>query len=98
MRLPGDAGAVHADRDRADAEQDVDPEPDREKAQHAAVAQCVRQRQCRNLAAASASPRLKDRKLPLTKAKRIAAPIVPDTEADAPIIGATACFFVFLRL
>jgi hypothetical protein len=28
----------------------------------------------------------------LTKAKRIAAAIVPDTEADAPIIGATACF------
>src|SRR5271169_5420470 len=46
------------------------------------------------LAAASASPRLNDRKLPLTKAKRIAAAIVPDTDADAPIIGATACSWV----
>src|ERR1700732_3513720 len=35
-------------------------------------------------AAASASPRLYDRKLPCTKAKRIAAAIVPDTDADAP--------------
>src|SRR5450755_1198058 len=42
-------------------------------------------------AAAAASPRLNDRKLPLTKAKRIAAAIVPDTDAEAPIIGATAC-------
>src|SRR5207302_6993441 len=46
------------------------------------------------LAAAPASPRLNDRKLPLTKANRIAAAIVPDTEADAPIIGATACSWV----
>ena len=46
------------------------------------------------LAAKSASPRLNDRKLPLTKAKRIAAAIVPDTEAEAPIIGATACSWV----
>src|SRR5712671_8198155 len=38
-------------------------------------------------AAASASPRLNDRKLPRTKAKRIAAAIVPDTDAEAPIIG-----------
>src|ERR1700692_2820551 len=45
-------------------------------------------------AAASASPRLNDRKLPLTKAKRIAAAMVPDTDADAPIIGATACSWV----
>src|SRR2546430_2857042 len=45
-------------------------------------------------AAASASPRLKERKLPRTKAKRIAAAIVPDTDADAPIIGATACSWV----
>ena len=42
-------------------------------------------------AAASASPRENDRKLPCTKAKRSAAAIAPDTEADAPIIGATAC-------
>src|SRR5260370_27227935 len=35
------------------------------------------------LAAASASPRLNDRKLPRTKAKRVAAAIVPDTDADA---------------
>src|SRR5271168_4379116 len=46
------------------------------------------------LVATSASPRLKDRKLPLTKANRIAAAIVPDTEADAPIMGATACSWV----
>src|SRR6202790_5111990 len=45
-------------------------------------------------AAASASPRLNDRKLPCTKAKRIAAAIVPDTDAEAPIIGATACSLV----
>src|SRR3977135_3707371 len=45
-------------------------------------------------AAASASPRLKERKLPFTKAKRIAAAMVPDTDADAPIIGATACSWV----
>src|SRR5258708_34535774 len=38
-------------------------------------------------AAASASPRLNERKLPCTKANRIAAAIVPDTDADAPIIG-----------
>src|ERR1700754_5244883 len=37
------------------------------------------------LAAASASPRLNDRKLPFTKAKRIAAAMVPDTDAEAPI-------------
>src|SRR5258708_25539654 len=37
-------------------------------------------------AAASASPRLNERKLPLTKAKRIAAAMVPDTDAEAPII------------
>src|ERR1700712_2777501 len=46
------------------------------------------------LAAASASPRLNDRKLPCTKANRIAAAMVPDTDADAPIIGATACSWV----
>ena len=45
-------------------------------------------------AAASASPRLNERKLPCTKAKRIAAAIVPDTDAEAPIIGATACSWV----
>src|SRR6266403_4448989 len=45
-------------------------------------------------AAASASPRLNDRKLPFTKAKRVAAAIVPDTDAEAPIIGATACSWV----
>src|SRR6202166_4587193 len=43
------------------------------------------------LAAASASPRLNERKLPCTKAKRIAAAMAPDTDAEAPIIGATAC-------
>src|SRR6202795_4009542 len=42
-------------------------------------------------AAASASPRLNERKLPCTKAKRIAAAIVPDTDAEAPIIGASGC-------
>src|ERR1700760_2587276 len=36
------------------------------------------------LAAASASPRENDRKLPCTKPKRIAAAMVPDTEAEAP--------------
>src|ERR1700676_4234630 len=41
-------------------------------------------------AAASASPRLNERKLPCTKAKRIGAAIVPDTDAEAPIIGAPA--------
>ena len=46
------------------------------------------------LAASSASPRLNDRKLPFTKAKRMAAAIVPDTEAEAPIIGAIACSWV----
>ena len=45
-------------------------------------------------AAASASPRLNDKKLPCTKAKRIAAAIVPDTDAEAPIIGAIACSWV----
>src|SRR5258708_10787965 len=35
------------------------------------------------LAAASASPRLNERKLPCTKAKRIAAAILPDTDAEA---------------
>src|ERR1700721_2316579 len=45
-------------------------------------------------AAASASPRLNERKLPCTKAKRIAAAIVPDTDAEAPIIGASACSWV----
>ena len=38
------------------------------------------------LAAASASPRLNERKLPCTKAKRIAAAIVPDTDAEAPTV------------
>src|SRR4030088_185507 len=46
------------------------------------------------LAAASASPRLNDRKLPCTNANRIAAAIVPDTDADAPIMGANACSWV----
>src|SRR4030088_843484 len=45
-------------------------------------------------AAASASPRRNDRKLPCTKANRIAAAIAPDTDAEAPIIGATACSWV----
>ena len=45
-------------------------------------------------AAASASPRENDRKLPCTNAKRIAAAIAPETDADAPIIGATACSWV----
>ena len=49
MRLPGDAGAVGADRDRSDAEDDVDAEPDAEKAQHARVAQRARQRKRRHL-------------------------------------------------
>src|SRR6478672_2796627 len=45
-------------------------------------------------AAASASPLLNERKLPCTKANRIAAAIAPETDADAPIIGATACSWV----
>src|SRR4051795_3748280 len=45
-------------------------------------------------AAASASPRVNERKLPCTKAKRMAAAIAPDTEAEAPIIGAIACSWV----
>src|SRR6266404_2942632 len=48
MRLPGDAGAVGTDRDRADSEQDVDAEPHAKKAQHAAIAQRARQRQRRH--------------------------------------------------
>ena len=95
MRLPGDARAVGADRDRADAEDDVDAEPDREKAQHARrCATRVHSDSAGTFAAASASPRLNDRKLPCTKAKRIAAAIVPDTDAEAPIIGAIACSWV----
>src|ERR1700687_4847043 len=41
-------------------------------------------------AAASASPRLNERKLPCTKANRIAAAMVPDTQAEEHISGATA--------
>src|ERR1700684_2984359 len=44
MRLPGDADAFHADRNRSDAENDVDAEPDGEKGEHAAVAQGTPQR------------------------------------------------------
>src|SRR5580700_11640080 len=49
MRLPGDAGAVRADGDRSDAEDDVDAEPDAEKPKHAPVAQRTHQRQRRYL-------------------------------------------------
>ena len=94
MRLPGDAGAIRADRNRSDAEDDVDAEPDAKKTQHPRVLQGAAKRQRGNLAAASASPRLNDRKLPCTKAKRIAAAIVPDTEAEAPIISPIACSWV----
>ena len=47
MRLPGDAVAVGADRDRSNAEDDVDAEPDREKAEHARVAKGAQQRKRR---------------------------------------------------
>src|SRR3984957_9641476 len=49
MRLPGDAGAVRADGDRSDAEDDVDAEPDAKKTQHPSVAQRARQWQRRHL-------------------------------------------------
>src|SRR4051812_26683274 len=49
MRLPGDAGTVGADRNRTDAEDDVDAEPDRKEADDAAIAQRLQQRQRRNL-------------------------------------------------
>src|SRR6266446_6112638 len=39
MRLPGNAGAIGADRNRSDAEDDVDAEPDCEKSQYTRVAQ-----------------------------------------------------------
>ena len=95
MRLPGDAGAVDADRDRADAEDDVDAEPDaRESRARGRLRNARVSDSAGTLAAASASPRLNDRKLPCTKAKRIAAAMVPDTDAEAPIIGATACSWV----
>src|ERR1700687_1869954 len=45
-------------------------------------------------AAASASPRLNERKLPCTKANRIAAAKIHDTEAEEHISGATACSWV----
>ena len=46
------------------------------------------------VAAASTSPRLNERKLPCTNANRMAAAMVPETDADAPIIGAMACSWV----
>ena len=94
MRLPGDAGAVGADRNRSDAEDDVDAEPDRQKPQHARLRKARASDSAGTFAAASASPRLNERKLPCTKAKRMAAAIVPDTDAEAPIIGAIACSWV----
>src|SRR6516165_5126359 len=45
MRLPGDAGAISADRDRSEPEDDVDTEPDSEKTEHASVPQSARERQ-----------------------------------------------------
>ena len=45
MRLPCDARAIGADRNRSDPEDDVDAEPDREKCQHARIAQGAPQRQ-----------------------------------------------------
>src|ERR1700692_999206 len=42
-------------------------------------------------AAASASPRLNERKLPFTKAKRMAAAMGPDTDAAAPLLGGHGC-------
>ena len=62
-------------------------------AEHARIAQRARQRQRRNAPRLGVAAR-NDRKLPRTKAKRIAAAIVPDTEAEAPIIGAIACSWV----
>ena len=49
MRLPGDAGAFGADRNRPEAEDDVDAEPDGQKSEHARVAQCPGKRQRWNL-------------------------------------------------
>ena len=95
MRLPGHALRLPpSDRDRADAEDDVDAEPHREEAEHAPVAQRAPQRQRRNFCGGIGIPRENDRKLPCTKAKRIAAAMAPDTEAEAPIIGASACSWV----
>src|ERR1700722_5704023 len=48
MRLPGAAGAGGADRNRSDAEDNVDGEPDAEKSQPPAVAQGAHQRQRRH--------------------------------------------------
>src|SRR5258708_30797455 len=45
MRLPGDAAAVGADRNRSEAENDVDAEPDAEESEHAGVAQRMGKRQ-----------------------------------------------------
>src|SRR6185312_6207004 len=49
MRLPGDAGAVSTDRNRPEAEDDVDTEPHRQKSEHARVAQRPGKRQRWNL-------------------------------------------------
>src|SRR3984957_6499141 len=58
MRLPGDTGAVGANRDRTDAEDDVDAEPDREKRQPARIARGARERKrrhpCRGIGVAAA--------------------------------------------
>src|SRR5580765_4929920 len=45
--LPGHTRTIHADRDRSDTEGDVDAEPDREKAQHAPIAQRIQKPQRR---------------------------------------------------
>ena len=39
MRLPGDARAIGADRDRCDAEDQIDCEPHGEKGKHARIAE-----------------------------------------------------------
>ena len=48
MRFPSDTRAVAFDADRADAEDDVEGEPDAREADDAPVAQCLQQRQRRN--------------------------------------------------
>ena len=90
MRLPGDGGRLRTDRDRADAEHDVDAEPYGENASTRGWRSACNSGSAGTSAAASASPRRNDRKLPRPNAKRIEAAIAPDTAADAPIIGARA--------
>ena len=48
MRLPGDRHTFGPDADGADAEHNVDAEPDRQKSQHARIAERTPQRLCRD--------------------------------------------------